>query len=128
MSRRRACSLAAFTLASLASWAIAAEPEPLPEPPRPVGGARIQPPPEGVPAPQLSPTPAPAERPLFYGSIVSEPVVLYPHVRVKDADDMAPGAMPVAVAVRDPNCGKGPAGLVFIKVCVPIGPPCKVRV
>jgi hypothetical protein len=89
--------------------------------------ARAQAPEAVIPPPALPA--APAEPPLSYGSVVRQQVALYPHVRVKDADDVAPGALPIVVAVRDPNCAHPKAaGVVFVKVCVPIGAPCKVRV
>ena len=91
--------------------------------------AKLQPPPEPVPSPAPVPAPpAAAIEGLAAGSIVTEGVAAYPHVRIKDADDMAPEVVPVFVAVRDPNCRKGPAGLVFVKVCVPTCPLCKLRV
>jgi hypothetical protein len=127
----RVCCLALLAAAGLARLALAADGEPLPEPPKPPRSAKLQPPPEPVPSPMPSAAlpSAPLDRQLSYGSIVSEPVSLYPHVRVKDGDDVAPGAVPIVVAVRDPNtCRKEPAGLVFVQVCVPTCPLCKVRV
>jgi hypothetical protein len=122
----RLCCLS--LLAAVGLPRLTAAEEPLPEPPKPPRSAKLQPlppAPEPVPAPALPSVPVEG---LSFGSILTEPVALYPHVRVKDADDMAPGAVPVFVAVRDPNCGRGPAGLVFVKVCVPTCPLCKVRV
>jgi len=107
----------------LSSLALAQQGEPLPEPPRPPRSARVQPPAEPVPPPP--PSAAVVERPLTYGSIVSDSVSLYPYVRVKDADDMCPDGVSVVIAVRDPNCRRGETGFVFVKVCVP---PCNGRV
>jgi hypothetical protein len=106
--------------ASLSSWSFGQNAEPLPEPPKPPRGARVEPPPQ--PEAVLPGAPAPlAEEQLSYGSIVRGPVSLYPRLRIKDADDMAPGGASVIVAVRDPNAGRrSPAGIVFVKVCVPL--------
>jgi hypothetical protein len=138
----RVCCLTLLAASGIASLALAAEAEPLPAPPKPPRSARLQPPPEPIPSPAPAPSAAipsaaipsaampsaPVEG-LAYGSIVSSPVALYPHVRVKDGDDVAPGAVPVVVAVRDPNpCRREPAGLVFVQVCVPTCPLCKLRV
>jgi hypothetical protein len=103
----------------------------LPEPPKPPRGARVDPSP--IPEPVVPGTPAPPLEgvplgKLSYGSIVSGPVALYPHVRVKDADDAAPGGASVIVAVRDPNAGRrSPAGIVFVKICVPLCPLEKIK-
>jgi hypothetical protein len=68
-----------------------------------------------------------------YGSFVGEGVPLYPRVRVKDCDDIAPGAVPVVIAIRDPNiCRKAcrccPPACVFVQVYAPSCPPRKVDV
>jgi hypothetical protein len=123
---RRVCAFALVAAASLSCWSLAAEGDQLPAPPRPPAGAKVAPS-EAVPAP--APTAPAAIEGLSYGSVVSEGVAAYPHVRVGDPHKVAPGAVPVLVAVRDPNaCRKGPAGMVFVQVCLPPCPPCKVSV
>ncbi len=122
----RVSALALVAAASLSCWSLAGEGEPLPAPPQPPPSAKVAPS-EAVPAPAGA-APAPIAG-LTLGSIVSEGVAAYPHVRVGDPHKVAPGAVPVFVAVRDPNtCRKGPAGLVFVPVCLPPCPPCKVSV
>ena len=75
-----------------------------------------------------------------YGQIVTCPVALEPHVRVRGLHRVAPNAVPVVVAVRDPHLGRfGHAGcveqLVYVEVLVPTCPlqrlrvsPCKTRI
>lgn len=62
---------------------------------------------------------------------------LYPRVRVKDADDIHPHAVPAIIAVMDPHRDRrarhaqqtGPnLGLVFVKIFVPPQPPRSVKV
>ena len=62
---------------------------------------------------------------------------LYPRVRVKDADDIHPHAVPAIIAVMDPHRDRrvrqalhtGPNyGLVFVKIFVPPQPPRSVKV
>jgi hypothetical protein len=62
---------------------------------------------------------------------------LYPRVRVEDADDIHPHAVPAIIAVVDPRHGRfsrhglsGDAGvgLAFVKIFVPPQPPRSVKV
>ncbi|MDG2129474.1 MAG: hypothetical protein P8K08_15855 [Fuerstiella sp.] len=62
--------------------------------------------------------------PFHLGDVVTCPVPLETCVRIKDADKIAPDAVPVAVAVRDPHSGRfGSRGcveaLVYVEVLVP---------
>ena len=52
---------------------------------------------------------------------------LYPRVKVDDADDIAPGAVPIVVAVRNPQPRFGPH-CVFVRVFAPACPPRRVKV
>jgi hypothetical protein len=100
---------------------------PLPPPPKPPRGAILQPPP--IPEPVVPGAPAAPLEKLSYGSIVGGPVALYPRIRVKDADDMAPAGASAIVAVRDPSAPRrSPAGFVFVKVCVPLCPLQRLKV
>jgi hypothetical protein len=85
------------------------------------------------PARFLGPAHGPAHAYPPYGSFVSGEVPLYPRVRAKDCDDIAPGAVPVVIAIRDPNicrkpCRCCPPTCVFVQVFVPACPPRKVEV
>ena len=67
------------------------------------------------------------------GEIVRCPVPLEPHVVIKDACEVAPGAVPVVIAVRDPHLGRyGSRGcverLVYVEVLVPPCPVQRIRV
>ncbi len=67
------------------------------------------------------------------GEIVNCHVVLEPHVVIRDACDVAPHAVPVIVAVRDPHLSRfGSRGcverLVYVEVLVPACPVQRVRV
>ena len=93
------------------------------------------PPPAVVSAPVYAPA-----LPHAYGEIVTCPVALEPHVRVRGLHRIAPNAIPVVVAVRDPHLGRfGHAGcveqLVYVQVMVPTCPlqclrvsPCKTKI
>ncbi len=122
----RVCSLAPLAALAMSLCAAGAAGQSLPEPPQPPRSAKV-PPAEAVPAPTSGAPAAPLEG-ITYGSIVRGGVSAYPHVRVGDPHKVAPGAVPFFVAVRDPNCRKGPAGLVFVEVCLPTCPLCKVSV
>lgn len=72
------------------------------------------------------------------GEIVDCPVPLATCVKVEDPHNIAPGAVPVVVAVRDPNLPPWHAGcvdaVVYVEVCAPPCPlhkltisPCKTR-
>lgn len=81
------------------------------------------------PQPQLSVPPAPPvdvlpeDRP---GQFVDAGVPLYPHVRVKGAEEVPAFAVPRILAVRNPD-PRFP-GCVYVKVYVPPGPYQKVKV
>lgn len=63
------------------------------------------------------------------GQIVDCRVPLATCVRVEDECNIAPHAVPVVVAVRDPNaCEHNPNALVFVQVFTPPCPPRSVRV
>jgi hypothetical protein len=124
MTIRHHALFPALVLAAAMNWAMAQESEPLPPPPKPrpapAGQGALPPPP---PAP-----PVVRER-VPYGSFIEGAVPLYSRVRVKDCDDIAPGAVPMIVAVRDPNlcrkpCKCCPERSVFVQVLVP---PCPLR-
>jgi hypothetical protein len=54
---------------------------------------------------------------------------LYPRVRIEDADDVHPRAVPAIVAVMAPHRGARASGaLVFVKVLAPPQPPRSVKV
>lgn len=100
--------------------------------------------PSYIPAQEVRPLPpvdhypvAPAvpshgyEYPMQYevGQIVDCRVPLATCVRVEDECNIAPNAVPVVVAVKDPNaCAHNPNAMVFVEVCVPPCPPEKVRI
>jgi hypothetical protein len=79
----------------------------------------------------------PAHRPPRHlyqpGDFVAQEVVLFPHIRVKDRDDIAPFAVPRVIAVRDPascrhNCRCCEHRCVYVLIYTP---PCacqRVRV
>ena len=74
------------------------------------------------------------------GDIVACPVHLETCVKIKDIDEIAPGAIPVIVAVRDPHLAKFGSSrcveqLVYVEVLVPPCPlqrlkvsPCKTKI
>lgn len=67
------------------------------------------------------------------GDIITCPVPLETHVVVKDACEIAPNAIPIVVAVRDPHLGRfGSRGcverLAYVEVLVPPCPLLKCRV
>jgi len=64
------------------------------------------------------------------GEIVDCPVPLATCVRVEDECDIAPNAVPVVIAVRDPNAPARACHpqLVYVEVCVPPCPPTSLRV
>ena len=67
------------------------------------------------------------------GEIVTCHVPLETHVRIKDACRIAPNAVPVIVAVRNPHLGRYRSrgcieSLVYVEVLVPPCPPQRVRV
>jgi hypothetical protein len=77
----------------------------------------------------LAGTQAVAQGPVPYSSLDENGVALYPHVRVKDCRNIAPGAVPIIVSVKDPNtCRKAcrccPPQYVLVQVFVP---PCPLR-
>jgi len=89
--------------------------------------------------PQYPVIPQPA--PVIYevGQIVDCPVPLASCVRVEDECNIAPNAVPVVVAVRDPSLPPWHAGcsegVVFVEVCIPPCPlqslvvsPCRTRI
>ena len=61
------------------------------------------------------------------GNIVDCPVPLYPRVEVEDANNIAPGAVPIVVAVRNPRPRFGPE-CVYVRVFAPACPPRRVEV
>lgn len=93
----------------------------------------------GFPAPQgpvygypVAPVPV-QPVPHRIGEIIDCDVPLFTHVRVKDPDHIAPGAVPVVVAVRDPNlcrhsCTCCEERLVYVEICVPPCPMQKLRI
>ena len=74
------------------------------------------------------------------GEIVNSDVPLAPRVRIRDTHEIAPGALPIVVAIRDPNLAEcGSPGcierLVYIQVFAPPVPaqeitvsPCRTRI
>lgn len=100
----------------------------------------VQPPVPQIPVLPIYPAgPVIHALPYEIGEIVDCVVPLATCVRVEDADRIAPGAVPVVVAVRDPNLPPHVAGcvhsVVFVEVCVPPCPmrsltisPCKTRI
>lgn len=89
-----------------------------------------------LPQPVLQAPPVPGSfghLPHQIGEIVTCNVVLEPHVVIKDACEVAPHAVPVIVAVRNPHLSRfGSRGcvesLVYVEVLVPACPPQRVRV
>ena len=78
----------------------------------------------------LPTTPAPiGALPHRLGQIVTCNVPLAPHVRVRNAHEIAPGAQPVVVAVRDPHLAAwGSPGCVEALAYVQVfAPPCPLR-
>lgn len=80
------------------------------------------------PAPSAPVYPGGLPIPHQLGEIVTCPVRLETCVRIEDAHKIAPNAVPVVVAVRDPHlpphhtgCA---TGIVYVEVCVP---PCPMR-
>lgn len=88
------------------------------------------------PQPVLHVPPAPGgfgHLPHQIGEIVTCPVPLEQHVVIKDACQVAPNAVPVVVAVRNPHLGRFRSrgcieSLVYVEVLVPPCPPQRVRV
>ena len=89
--------------------------------------------------PQIPVVPQPAPVMHHIGQIVDCPVPLATCVRVEDACNIAPNAVPVVVAVRDPNLPPHYNGcvesVIYVEVCVPPCPlqqlvisPCKSRI
>ena len=85
--------------------------------------------------------PAPAPVPVYgghvlphqIGEVVTCPVALEPHVIIKDACEVAPGARPVIIAVRDPHLGRYRSRgcveqIVYVEVLAPPCPLQRVRV
>lgn len=106
-------------------------------PPAPVGY------PVGPVAPALPAPPAPGSfghLPHQLGQVVTCHVPLEPHVRYEDLCDIAPGAVPTIIAVRDPHLGRFRSRgcveqLVYVQVMAPPCPvqrvrvsPCKTRI
>lgn len=75
-----------------------------------------------LPALGPAPLPLPADAPHFGGYCVGcevpAAVPVYPHVRVKDARNIAPGAVPRLIAIRDPR-DRWSHQCVFVEVCMP---------
>jgi hypothetical protein len=77
--------------------------------------------------PALPPTAVPSTLgalPHELGQIVTCTVPLAPHVRVRNSHEIAPGACPVVVAVRDPHLGAWGSsgcveGLAYVQVLAP---------
>ena len=89
-----------------------------------------------LPPPVLEVPPVPGSfghLPHQIGEIVTCNVPLEPHMIIKDACEVAPNAVPVIVAVRNPHLGRcGSRGciesLVYVEVLVPACPLQRVRV
>lgn len=96
-----------------------------------------------APAPVLEAPPVPGSfghLPHQLGEIVTCAVPLETHVRVKDVCDIAPNAVPVIVAVRNPHLGRFRSrgcveSLVYVEVLAPQCPlrsarvsPCRTRI
>ena len=90
--------------------------------------------PQAIHAPPLPAAPAPGSfvhLPHQIGNIVTCPVPVTTCVRVRNTHKIAPLAVPVVVAVRDPNLGRFRScveQLVYVEVCVPQCPLRSVRV
>jgi len=88
--------------------------------------------PNGIPLPSVSQSPVypgSVVHPYCIGEIVACPVPLETCVRVKDECNIAPHAVPVVIAVRDPHvCEHEPPAVVFVQVYVPPCPPHSVTV
>ena len=85
----------------------------------------------GPPIPVLPPAPVvvnPYPAVHHIGDIVTCPVPLETCVVVKDEDEIAPGAIPTVVAVRDPHATCANAPVVFVQVFAPPCPPQKVKI
>lgn len=84
--------------------------------------------PEPLPAPAADATTAPRYFPP--GSFVTDPVKLYPLVHVDDPHEVAPGAIPMVISVKDPNtcqrqyCAQCRGRCVYVRVWIP---PCPLR-
>lgn len=99
----------------------------------PVQQAQPLPPVDSYPVvPQAPAIPAPGySYPMQHeiGQIVDCQVPLATCVRVEDECNIAPNAVPVVVAVRDPNaCEHDVNSIVFVQVCVPPCPPRSIRI
>ncbi len=100
------------------------------------GNTAPQPRPVYAPQPVLEVPPAPGSfehLPHQIGEIVTCDVALEPHVVIKDACEVAPNAVPVVIAVRNPHLGRYRSrgcveSLVYVEVLVPPCPPQRVRV
>lgn len=100
------------------------------------GNTAPQPRPVYVPQPVLNVPPAPGSfghLPHQIGEIVTCNVTLEPHVVIEDACEVAPNAVPVIIAVRNPHLGRYRSrgcveSLVYVEVLVPPCPPQRVRV
>ncbi|MFN9718045.1 MAG: hypothetical protein ACK58L_05070, partial [Planctomycetota bacterium] len=69
------------------------------------------------------------EGPFQIGEIVDCPVPLATCVRVEDQCNIAPHAVPVVVAVKDPDaCRHDPNAMVFVQVFTPPCPPRDIRI
>jgi hypothetical protein len=80
---------------------------------------------------QLAPAPS-AILPHRLGETIDSPVTLVTADRIKDPDHVAPGAVPVVVAIRDPalcahKCDCCVERLVYVEVCVPACPLKKLK-
>lgn len=96
-----------------------------------------------APAPVLPPPPIPGSfdhLPHELGYAVTCPVALEPHVQFRNLCNIAPGAIPTVIAVRDPHLGRHRSrgcveSLVYVQVMAPQCPvrsvrvsPCKTRI
>lgn len=87
-----------------------------------------------LPAPPLPTAPLPGQLghlPHQFGEIVTCSVPVFTHVHIESAHRIAPHAVPVLVAVRDPNLGRFRScveQMVYVEVLVPPCPPRRVRV
>jgi hypothetical protein len=81
--------------------------------------------------PSLVPLPEPAPGSVAAGGPplqLAPAPALFPHVKYRDRRHIAPCAVPMYVAVRDPcerrdRCSCGPPKLVLVEICVPPGMP-----
>lgn len=93
------------------------------QPPTP--GVEGAPPQPGVPPAPGSGVAPPHGVPMEGGPISGPPVEMFPHVKYKDRDEMAPCAVPMVVQVPDPcsrcrrQCGCCEPCMVNIMICAP---------